>query len=244
MYSTCIEQLSLFLSVSGLSTSQITASQSLPRTTPPPLVPAMALKESSKSNHGRQTTETAASVTGTHKRRVSFAPTLSGPSREPDIVITRVDISSSGREKDSWRLSHSHEGSAQEAVAAAQNTDEVSDKDSVQGTTESSGRDSFEFQTPRMEYGRAISPSSDMSDEESITSNLSSSTSNFELTPPKKRGRGRRGRGRSRKKAGGRRGGAIGGGVEQEEQGGEEGAEEAPPRGRGRGRKRRGRGGR
>ena len=231
------------LAVLGMSTSQIMASQSLPLTAPPPLVP-VALKESSKSNHGHQTSDTAASVTGTQKRRVSFAPTLSGPSLEPDVVITRVDISSSGREKDLRRLAHTHEDSAQETVAAARDTDEVADKDSVQGTTESSVGDRFEFQPPRMEYDGALSPSSDISDEESIASSRSSSTSNFELTPPKKRGRGRRGRGRARKKAGSRRGVATGGGMEQEEQGGEEGVDEAVTRGRGRGRKRRGRGGR
>lgn len=217
------------------------ASQPHPLPTPPPLVPTTALKESSKSNHSRQTSEAVASATGTQKRKVSFAP---GPSLEPDVVITKVDISSSGREKDVRRLTQVHEESAEETVAAGEKADEMAGKEMEQGTAESSVGANLEFQTPRIDYDRAVSHSSDVSDEESVASSLSSSTSNFELTPPKRRGRGRRGRGRARKKAGSRRSAATAGGIEQEEQGGEEGAEETGTRGRGRGRKRRGRGGR
>ena len=161
---------------------------------------------------------------------MSFAP---GPSLEPDIVITKVDIPVSER-----RLAVSRDDPAREAPR------DRSEEGVGGGLKEvaSVGDLVAVFQTPRpggMKCSTPVSPSSE-SEEESMTSSMSSSTSTFELTPPKSRGRGKRGRGRP-KKIVRQRGRAVGGGMGGE-MGGEEGGEEVPTRGKGRGRKKKGRG--
>ena len=162
---------------------------------------------------------------------MSFAP---GPSLEPGIVITKVDIPVPER-----RLPVSRDDSARDVPPCDRSEEKVG---RVSKEVASSGELVAGLQTPKpggTEYEVAVSPSSE-SEEESMTSSLSSSTSTFELTPPKSRGRGKRGRGRPKKLVR-QRGGAVGGGVEGEV-GGEEGGEDVPTRGKGRGRKKKGRG--
>ena len=70
----------------------------LSQSTPSPTSPTKALRESTRSNHGTQQMETAASATGSQRtRKVSFAPVLpeGGTPTDPDVVIMRVDVPSS-----------------------------------------------------------------------------------------------------------------------------------------------------
>ena len=104
----------------------------LSQSTPSPTSPAKALRESTRSNHGTQQTETAASATGSQRtRKVSFAPVLpgGGTPTDPDVVIMRVDVPSSeqagqdlgvpGREdeKDTAPTRERDEAAAEEAQA-------------------------------------------------------------------------------------------------------------------------------
>ena len=127
--------------------------------------------------------------------------------------------------------------------AEGQKTRDSSSSDSALAVKTSSVESSSEPVGVVRERDTRVSPSSEVSEEGSTASSLSSSASPYEYpSQAAMRGRGRRGRPRGRGKRGSRGRGGGEGGTETVEMG-EEGREEVVVRGRGgRGRKRRGRG--
>lgn len=193
------------------------------------------LKESSQGNHGKQPEEATASMAEAQKRRVSFAPILHGAAMNPDCVVSKVGVPTceQGRElKDTVReLERTPAQDKAGEMTAYQEGDQASTPpetlSSLPTTILSASKDD-------------VSPGSEISEEGSTASSLSSSTSLYELPQSAKLGRGKRGRTRGKR---GRGKGSVSGeivGAEVSEM-----PEDTTVRGRGgRGRKKRGRGSR
>lgn len=207
-----------------------------------PSSPEKALKESSRGNHSKQPEEAAASTAEAQKRRVSFAPILHGAGMDPDCVVTKVDMPAfdQGKEQRFGVREQEHTVAQNKDVLADQMGEMTTYQEDSQASTPSEAAPT----TPDTSQSLTIlnkddfSPGSEASEEGSIASSLSSSTSLYEQPQSAKRGRGKRGRPR------GKRGRGKGGETAEDAEVGEVG-EDNTVRGRGaRGRKRRGRGSR
>lgn len=213
-----------------------------------------APKAASHGNHIKRQEEAAASTSGAQKRRVSFAPVLSGAAMSPDCVITKIGIPSSEQDKElrddvrelEQTVTQSKEVIADKAVEMQEDKQVSTSGSSVLTTAQLSHRiQPLPLTSPGKDNDTSFSPGSEISEEGSTASSLSSSASFYELPHPAKQGRGRRGRPRGRTKRGSRGRGGMSVEVMEGAEGAEGGEEEVIVRGRGgRGRKKRGRGSR
>lgn len=206
----------------------------------------------------------------TPRRRVSFAPILTTPSMSPDSVITKVGVPSSSQKEGELVYQEEQESSdemdGREEIAAESVEEKMPKQDNPSSTISVEVGSSSQTQhpvletilqtdlskslvldTPSQTFGEAkdcdtrFSPASEMSEDGSIASSLSSSASVYESPQTAKRGRGKRGQRGGRTRGRGKRVGVGRGGVMVENSG--EANEEANGLGRGgRGKKKRGRG--
>lgn len=198
------------------------------------------LKESSQGNHGKQPEEATASMAEAQKRRVSFAPILHGAAMNPDCVVSKVSVPTCEQGREQKDNVQEPEHTVTQDKAGEMTTYQEGNQASTPAETVSS-LPTTHTSTILSANKDDFSPGSEISEEGSTASSLSSSTSLYELPQSAKQGRGKRGRPRCK------RGGRGKGGVSGEIVGAEvsEMPEDTIVRGRGgRGRKRRGRGSR